>query len=84
MLNITSTPSALNLFSNAQNKATEAAEKIATLPIRNDEVGSVEYKSEDIIKPILSLNEAELESSAAVKILKTENEMIGSLLDVKT
>jgi len=83
-MNITPTSSALNLISGAQNKATEAAEKIATLPVKNDEVGSPDYKSGDLIKPILSLNEAELETSAGVKILKAEKEMIGSLLDVRT
>lgn len=83
-MNITLNSSALNLISSAQNKAAEAAEKIATLPVKNDEVGSPDYKSEDLIKPILSLNEAELETSAGVKILNSEKEMIGSLLDVRT
>ncbi|MGR9046347.1 MAG: hypothetical protein ACU83N_13725 [Gammaproteobacteria bacterium] len=82
-MNISPTQNALNLITNAQNKATEAAEKIATFPVRNDEVGSPDYKSEDLIKPILSLNEAELETSAGVKLLKTENKMLGSLLDTR-
>ena len=81
-MNITPTSSALNLINSAQNKATEAAEKIATLPVKNDEVGSSDFNSEDLIKPILSLNEAELETSAGAKILNTEQKMVGSLLDI--
>ena len=83
-MNITPTSSATNLISSAQNKATEATEKIAALPVKNDEVGSLDYKSEDLIKPILSLSEAELETSAGVKILETEKKMIGGLLDITT
>lgn len=81
-MNITPTSSALNLINSAQNKATEAAEKIATLPVKNDEVGSPDFNSEDLIKPILSLNEAELETSAGAKILDAEQKMTGSLLDI--
>lgn len=83
-MNITPTSSAFNLISSAQNKAADAAERIATLPVKSEEVGSPDFKSEDLVKPILSLNEAELETSAGVKILETEKEMIGSLLDVRT
>ena len=80
-INPTST-SVLKLISNAQNKATKAAENIAALSVKSDEVGSPDYKSVDLIKPILSLNEAELETSAGVKVLKTEDKMLGSLLDI--
>ncbi|MGR9114231.1 MAG: hypothetical protein ACU85E_00570 [Gammaproteobacteria bacterium] len=83
-MNITTTSSGLNLIFSAQNKAAEAAEKIAALPIQKDEVGSLDYKSEDLIKPVISLHKAELENSAGVKILKTEQKMIGSLLDIRT
>ena len=81
-MNINATSSAQNLINSAHHKVADAAHKIATLPIKTDEVGSPDYKSDELIKPILSLHEAELENSAAVKILKTQNEMIGSLLDI--
>ena len=82
-MNINQTSNAHNLINSAQHKVADAAQKIATLPVKSDEVGSPDYKSDELIKPILSLNEAELENSAAVKILQTENKTIGSLLDIK-
>lgn len=73
--------SAVNLFSDAQHKAAAASHTIATLPVAKDEVGSSEFRSDDLIKPILSLKEAEIETSAAVKLLNTEQEMLGSLFN---
>jgi hypothetical protein len=81
-MNITLTSSAVNLINTAQHKSADAAQVIARLPIQKDEVGSSEFKSSDIIKPVLSLKEAELETSAAVKLLKADKETIGSLLDI--
>jgi hypothetical protein len=81
-MNITPTVSAVNLINTAQHKSADAAQVIARLPIQKDEVGSSEFKSSDIIKPVLSLKEAELETSAAVKLLKADKETIGSLLDI--
>jgi len=80
-MNISPTTSAVNLINTAQHKSADAAQVIAELPIQNNEVGSSEYNSSDIIKPILSLKEAELETSAAVKLLKADKETIGSLLN---
>lgn len=73
--------SAVNLINTAHQRAAEAAHTIATLPVAKDEVGSSEFSSSDLIKPVLSLKKAEIETSAAVKILQTENKMIGSLFD---
>ncbi|MGZ5012705.1 MAG: hypothetical protein ACXV7E_01655 [Methylobacter sp.] len=81
-MNITPTASAVNLINTAQHKSADAAQVIARLPIQKDEVGSSEFKSSDIIKPVLSLKEAEIETSAAVKLLKADKETIGSLLDI--
>jgi hypothetical protein len=81
-MNITPTSSTVNLINTAQHKSADAAQVIARLPIQKDEVGSSEFKSSDIIKPVLSLKEAELETSAAVKLLKADKETIGSLLDI--
>jgi hypothetical protein len=82
-MNITPTNSAINLINTAQHKSADAAQVIAKLPIQNDEVGSPEFNSSDIIKPVLSLNDAELETSAAVKLLDADKKAIGSLLDIK-
>ena len=81
-MNIGSSTSATNLINTAQHKTAEAAHKIATLPVKNQEVGSSNFNSTDLIKPVLSLNEAELETSAAAKILQAEDKTIGALLDV--
>jgi len=81
-MNITPTTSAINLINTAQHKSADAAQVIARLPIQNDEVGSSEFRPGDIIKPVLSLKEAELENSAAVKLLEADKKTVGSLLDI--
>ncbi|MFI3186513.1 MAG: hypothetical protein QX198_11095 [Methylococcaceae bacterium] len=81
-MNITPTSSAVSLINTAQSKSADAAQMIAKLPIQANEVGSSEFNANDIIKPILSLKEAELETSAAVKLLQADKETVGSLLDV--
>ncbi len=82
-MNISSFSSATNLISSAQQKADTAAQTIARIPVQNQEVGSTEkFQSTDLFQPVLSLKEAELETSAATKIIKTEDKMLGSLLDV--
>lgn len=73
--------SAASLITNAQYKASTATHTIATLPVAKDEVGSAEFNSNDLIKPVLSLKEAEMETSAAVKLLETDQETRGSLFD---
>lgn len=72
---------AVNLFTHAQHKAATASHTIAKLPVAKDEVGSVEFSSSDLIKPVLSLKEAEFEVSAGAKLLETEQETLGSLFD---
>ena len=84
-MNITPTTSssAVNLINTAQHRSADAAQVIAKLPVQAEEVGSVEFNSTDLAKPILSLKESELENSAAVKLLQADKKTIGSLLDIK-
>lgn len=82
-MNITSTSSAVNLINTAQHKSAAAAQVLAQLPLQKHEVGSTEFKAQDIIKPVLSLKEAELETSAAVKLLEIDKKTTGYLLDIK-
>lgn len=83
-MNMNPLSSATNLITSAQNKATDAAQTIARLPVQNQEVGgSGEYQAADLFKPVLSLKEAEFETSAATKVIKAQDDMLGSLLDVK-
>ncbi len=64
--------SALNLMSNAHHKASGAAKTIASIDTTS---------MTDLHNPIINLKEAEIESSAAVNLIKTEKEMLGSLFD---
>jgi len=73
--------SAVQLFTSAQQKASVATSTIAQLPVQPNEVGSSNFNPQDITKPILSLKEAEFETSAAAKLLNVEKKTTGSLLD---
>ncbi len=75
--------SALNLINSSQHRAENVAQEIASASIKNDEVGGSEVKADDLFKPIISLKEAELEAKAGAKILQTERESIGAILDIK-
>jgi len=81
-MNISPSSSATLLINNAQRKSSDAAHTIATLPIQKDEIGSSEFNSSDVIKPILSLKEAELETSVAAKLIAADKKMLGSILDI--
>ncbi|MBE0471557.1 MAG: hypothetical protein IBX55_18855 [Methyloprofundus sp.] len=82
-MNISPDSSAIQLFNSAQQKSTDAAVQIAKTPIQSNEVGSANFSQQDILKPILSLKEAELETSVGVKLLNAEQEMLGTLIDEK-
>lgn len=82
-MNITLSSNAVNLINTAQHKSADAAKEIAALPIQKNEVGSTEYNATDIVKPVLSLKEAEQETSVAVKLLAADNKMVGTLLDMR-
>ena len=82
-MNINALSSATNLITTAQNKASEAAQTIARLPVQDQEVGGSEpMNSADLFKPVLSLKEAELETSAATKIIKDHDKMLGSIINI--
>jgi hypothetical protein len=81
-MNITLSSNAVNLINMAQHKSADASKEIAALPIQKNEVGSTEYSNSDIVKPVLSLKEAELETSAAIKLLDAERTTTGTLLDI--
>ncbi|VVH60308.1 hypothetical protein BAZOLSSOX_2047 [uncultured Gammaproteobacteria bacterium] len=55
-MNISPDSSAIQLFSSAQQKSNDAAIQIAKSSIQSNETGSSNF---NIIKPILSLKEAE-------------------------
>ena len=82
--------SAVGLFQSAQQKVDEAAHEIATLPVTKDETGSTNFNSTEAFPAVRQLSEslvklrtAEHESASAAQIIKTENEIIGTLLDIR-
>ncbi len=77
------TSNAFNMITASQHKAEGAADKIATFAVQNQEVGSENFNSTNLDAPILSLNEAEFQNSAAVKLLDADRKMVGSLLDIR-
>ncbi|WP_150051537.1 MULTISPECIES: hypothetical protein [Methylomonas] len=83
-MNINTFSSVTNLISTTQQRANDAANTIARLPVDKQEVGTAEqFSSGDLFKPVLSLKEAELETSAAAKVIKSHEKTVGSLLDIK-
>ncbi len=82
-MGISPSSSAIQLINTSMQKATTAAEDISKASKQSNEVGSSTFEQQDILKPILSLTEAELETSAAVKLLDADTNMLGSLLDIK-
>ncbi len=77
------TSNAFNMITASQHKAEGAASKIANFAMQNQEVGSENFNSTNLDAPVLSLTEAELQNSAAVKLLDVDRKMLGSLLDVR-
>ena len=55
----------LNLINHAQQRSEIAAKEIAGLSIQKTDVGATEYKSDSLIKPVLELKKAELETAKA-------------------
>lgn len=78
------TGSAVNILTNAQQKANTAAQTIANLSVQNEEVGGTQnVAANDMFKPILSLKEAEHDTYAGIKLLKAQKNTVGSILNIK-
>jgi len=83
IMNISLNNSALQLFNTSLQKASNAGEEIANATLQNNAVGTTDSNPQSLIKPVVSLKEAEFETSAAAKLLEVESNMIGSILDIK-
>jgi hypothetical protein len=82
-MNINPSNSALNMINSSQQKANEAAHNIASFSLDKGEVGgSKGISANELFKPVVQLKEAELETSAAVKVLQADKKMLESILDV--
>ncbi|NOT12777.1 MAG: hypothetical protein HOP23_13260 [Methylococcaceae bacterium] len=75
--------SGVNLLYTAQQRSDNAAREIVGQFLKKTDMSSTNYKSEDLIKPVLDLKRAELETSAATKIIEADKNTIGSLLDIE-
>lgn len=74
--------SASSMIAYAQQKSATAAQTLAKLPMQEQEVGgSKDVSPAEPFKPLLSLKEAEFETMAATKVIKSEQERVGSILD---
>lgn len=86
-MSISPLSSATNLITSAQQKAENASQVIAKMPLDKQEVGGPgDLKPTDYVPPLVSLKEAEFETKAAVKVIQADREMqesIGRLFDDK-
>lgn len=82
-MNTITSNSAVNLINSSIQKANDAAQNIASFSINNGEVGgSKGFNANELTKPITQLKEAELENSAGVKILQTDQKAQQSIIDI--
>jgi hypothetical protein len=76
--------SGIGIITNAQQKASTASQTIANLSVQNGEVGGTQItSSNDMFKPILSLKEAEQETYTGIKLVQTQKNEVGSILNIK-
>lgn len=75
-MNISPMNNAMNLITTSQHRLAGAAQQIAGATIR-------ETGDQDLTKPMVGLLEARTEAAAGAKLIKTADEMIGTLLDVR-
>ncbi|MCX7087074.1 MAG: hypothetical protein NTV00_03360 [Methylococcales bacterium] len=77
-MNISLNNSAIKAISSANFKASSAAQSIASSSVANNP-----SDNRDISTSVVNLKEAEIQNAAGVKLLQTEQKMLGSILDIK-
>jgi hypothetical protein len=82
-MNMTIGSSGVNLINSAQLRSESAAKELAGLTPQKTDGGEIEYNSGNLIKPVLDLKQAKLETSAAAKLIEADQQTIGSILDIK-
>ena len=75
-MNISPMNNAMNLITTSQHRLASSAQQIASATIR-------ETGTQDLTRPMVGLLEARTEAMAGAKLIKTADEMIGTLLDVR-
>lgn len=66
----------IQAFHRAEEKMSDAANAIAKATTDR------EASASDFVKPLVSMQEAELQAKAAARLIETGDKMIGSILDV--
>ena len=67
----------IEAFHRAEEKLAGAASAIAKASTDR------EASASDFVKPLISMQQAEVQAKAAARVIRAEDEMIGSLLNVK-
>jgi flagellar hook protein FlgE len=67
---------ALGGFQNAVSRAGEAAQDIASANTKQE-------GTQDLIKPLVELKVAERDAQANAKVIETENQLLGSIIDIQ-
>jgi hypothetical protein len=62
-------------FQRATQRAAEASQQIA-------QAGTTQPE-QDLVKPVVELKQAEQQAAASAKVIETENNILGSLLDIR-
>ncbi|MFA5982587.1 MAG: hypothetical protein WC782_01085 [Methylococcaceae bacterium] len=73
---------ARNLFASAQDKASNAAVNLAKLPAQSSATSAIQSNSQSSTQDLVNLKESEIEAKTAAKLLATDKQISGSLLDV--
>jgi|GEM_PF-2591932 hypothetical protein len=75
--------SGINLIHTAQLRSENAAKAIVNQSLPKTDAGGVEFSPESLIKPVLNLKKAELETAAATKIIEAQSKTIDAILDIE-
>jgi len=68
-------------FQNAQNRANQAAQEIATQSVTNASTESI--NTNDLVTSLVDLKVAEVDAQANAKVIETASDILGTLLDIK-
>ncbi len=68
-------------FQDAQLRASEAAESIASQSVKDASTESIEQK--DLVSSLVDLKSAEIDAKANAKVIQTASEVLGSIIDIK-
>lgn len=73
---ITAVASGIQTFLQAQQRLSDSAQRIASASVS-------EQGPQALVEPLIDLRVAEQQAKAAAKIIETEQQTIGTLLDIK-